>query len=164
MSQASPAGPVAWRDQLADGDEELVRRLCQAAGNFWPEEVLVAVELVQERRAKGLDSGYHFIFSQPQGHGYSCFGPIACTDACWDLYWIVVDPTHQGQGLGAAILAETQRRASLLGGRRLYVETSSREQYRATRAFYQNRGYRQEAVLTDFYAPGDHKVIFSHDL
>ncbi|ADK83586.1 GCN5-related N-acetyltransferase [Desulfarculus baarsii DSM 2075] len=155
-----------WREELARGDEELVRGLCLAAGNFSAEEVLVAVELVQERRAKGLASGYHFVFAaeNDQCPGYACFGPIACTDACWDLYWIVVDPARQGRGLGRALMAQVERRVAELGGRRVYVETSSRQPYAATRRFYAGLGYRLAARMDDFYAPGDAKMVYCRDI
>ena len=42
----------------------------------------------------------------------------------------------------------------------MYIETSNRPQYASTRAFYERCGYVCEAVLRDFYAPGDDKVIF----
>ena len=50
------------------------------------------------------------------------------------------------------------------GGRRLYAETSGRAQYRPTRRFYRRAGFRREARLRDFYAPGDDKLIFVKEL
>ena len=47
-----------------------------------------------------------------------------------------------------------------LGGRRVYVDTSSRDQYEPTRAFYRACGYAEVARLDHFYADGDGKVIF----
>ena len=41
------------------------------------------------------------------------------------------------------------------------VETSSRGDYAGTRHFYEVRGYRAEASLQDFYAPDDHRVIYT---
>jgi len=38
-----------------------------------------------------------------------------------------------------------------LGGKRIYVETSSRHQYQPTHGFYESCGYHKEAVLKDFY-------------
>ena len=32
--------------------------------------------------------------------GYACYGPIACTVASYDLYWIAVDPQFQRHGIG----------------------------------------------------------------
>ena len=47
-----------------------------------------------------------------------------------------------------------------MGGRRVYIETSNRAQYGSTRGFYQRGGYHPEAILKDFYAPGDDKVTY----
>ena len=46
------------------------------------------------------------------------------------------------------------------GGRRIYIETSTRPPYTPTRAFYQRCGCRLEVVLEDFYAAGDGKAIY----
>jgi hypothetical protein len=43
----------------------------------------------------------------------------------------------------------------------LVVETSSRADYAPTRKFYEVRGYVASATVTDFYAPGDHRVIYA---
>ena len=37
-------------------------------------------------------------------------------------------------------------------------------QYESTRMFYSRRGYRQEALIPDFYAPGDAKIIYLKEL
>ncbi|MBL8851541.1 MAG: hypothetical protein JNG89_17790, partial [Planctomycetaceae bacterium] len=54
----------------------------------------------------------------------------------------------------------TERLIAKRGGRRVYAETSGREQYAPTRAFYERCGYQREATLKDFYAPGDDKVVY----
>ena len=40
------------------------------------------------------------------------------------------------------------------------VETSSRPDYFPTVSFYRHRGYRLEATVKNYYAPGDDKLIF----
>lgn len=42
----------------------------------------------------------------------------------------------------------------------LIVETSSTDQYAATRASYTARGFDEEAHIRDYYGPGDCKVVF----
>ena len=154
------------RHELRAGDEEAVRALVASTGFFSPAEIDIAVELVQERRAKGDASGYHFVFLDGPAAdgapvlGYTCYGAIGGTVASYDLYWIAVTDAQRGRGLGRVLLAETERRIAAAGGRRIYVDTSSRNTYVPTRAFYVSSGYAQEALLTDFYAPGDGKVIF----
>lgn len=160
---------ILFRSQVATSDSEEVARLVKATGFFSAAEVQVAVELVQERRLKGEASGYHFLMAQqgPRGHGgepplagYACFGPIPCTLSSFDLYWIVVHPDAQGQGLGKLLLTMCEQEINKLGGTRVYVETSSRPQYHPTRCFYERCGYALEATLADFYAPGDHKLVY----
>jgi ribosomal protein S18 acetylase RimI-like enzyme len=72
---------------------------------------------------------------------------------------MAVEPALQGSGLGSALIAEMERR--LQGKARLIVvETAGRSDYRATRRFYEARGYRAVARIPDFYAPGDDQVVF----
>ena len=63
-------------------------------------------------------------------------------------------------GLGKQVMEKTEERIRSLRGRAVYIETSSRDLYEPTRAFYRRCDYRVEAVLKDFYSPGDDKMIF----
>jgi len=154
------------RHQVEPGDPEAVRDITRATGFFRADEVDVAVELVEERITRGEASGYFFIFAEASGRiaGYACYGHIACTLSSYDLYWIAVHPDFQAQGLGKLLLREAERTIAAAGGKRVYIETSSRGEYVATRGFYEGRGYTTEAILKDFYAPGDGKIIFSKSL
>jgi GNAT superfamily N-acetyltransferase len=153
---------VGWRFQVQPEDPERVGRLVDLTGFFHPEEVQVGVELVQERLAKGEASGYHFVMAGQYGRlmGYTCYGPIACTRDSFDFYWIAVHPESQRKGLGRRLIRESEARIRKAGGGRIYVDTSQRDQYASTRVFYGGCGYRLEAVLKDFYAPEDGKVIY----
>jgi D-alanine-D-alanine ligase len=150
------------RKEVRHSDRQTVRSILESSGFFYPAEVQVAVELVEERLARGEASGYYFLFADlPQGAaGYACFGPIACTQASYDLYWIGVHQDHRHRGLGRRLLEASEETIRKMGGLRVYAETSSRQQYEPTRQFYARCGYRIEAVLQDFYGPGDGKIIF----
>ena len=154
--------PIQLRSEVRPSDESAVRTIIQSTGFFHPYETDVAVELVQERLARGPASGYEFVFADAAGTpaGYACFGLIGCTQSSYDLYWIAVAADRQGLGLGRVLLEESERRIAAAGGRRVYIETSNRPLYVPTRGFYLRCGYEQEAVLKDFYAPGDDKVIY----
>jgi len=156
--------PLGWsfRQEVTPADREVVRAIVASTGFFHPYEVEVAVELIEERLAKGAASGYHFLFAEREGvvHGYACYGPIACTQASYDLYWLVVEGSHRGQGLGRLLLAESEERIRQAGGLRVYAETSNRPHYAPTRRFYERSGYHLEAVVKDFFAPGDDKAIY----
>ena len=155
-----------WRNDVRAGDPNAVGQLVAATGFFSDAEKDVAVELVDEALARGAASGYFFVFADSPVNagkldGYSCYGPIPATASSFDLYWIAVAPSVQRNGLGRELLEETERRAAEAGATQMFVDTSGREQYAPTRAFYERMGYDKAAELTDFYAPGDAKIIYA---
>jgi ribosomal protein S18 acetylase RimI-like enzyme len=153
---------VTLRDDVVPKDRELVRAIVERTGFFRTDEVEVAVELIEERLARGAASGYSFLFAEIENGpvAYACYGAVACTIGSFDLYWIAVDPRFQRHGVGRRLMSAVEGRIAAAGGRRIYIDTSGREQYAATRAFYERNGYRCEARLVDFYAPGDDRVIY----
>jgi len=155
-------GEPAYREQARPEDVDAVRRIVSSTGFFSPDEIEIAVELIVERLEKGEASGYHFLFAERSGRtvGYTCFGPIPATRFSWDLYWIAVEGAQRGGGIGRLLIDRTERIIARMGGRRVYAETSGRAQYEPTRAFYRACGYAEEAVLAEFYAPGDAKHLF----
>jgi ribosomal protein S18 acetylase RimI-like enzyme len=92
--------------------------------------------------------------------GYTCYGFIPATCGSYDLYWIAVDEQFRSQGLGKELMLKTEDVIRGIGGRLIYVETSSRDQYKPTHGFYESCGYQKEAFLKDFYAEGDSKIIY----
>ena len=44
--------------------------------------------------------------------------------------------------------------------RLLLVETSGTDGFEASRRFYERCGYEVDAVIRDYWAPGDDKVVF----
>ncbi len=153
---------VNFREKVRAGDREWVREVVESSGFFTDRETEVAVELVDEALQRGEKSGYYFLFAEETEGilGYTCFGPIACTRSSFDLYWIAVRPEVRGRGLGRELLKRTEALIEAKGGTRVYVETSSQPLYEPTRAFYEHNGYGKEALIRDFYAPGDHKILY----
>ncbi|MBU0702886.1 MAG: GNAT family N-acetyltransferase [Chloroflexi bacterium] len=92
--------------------------------------------------------------------GYVCFGPHPLTQGTYDLYWIAVDPSAQGHGVGHALLAQVEAEVRARGGRLLVIETSDTPAYASARRLYEASGYCCEAVVPHFYAPGDGLLIF----
>jgi D-alanine-D-alanine ligase len=153
---------LSFRFELLPSDRAAVERMVRATSFFSEEEVHIALELVDERTARGDASGYFFVFAESGAAvvGYACYGPIPATSGSHDLYWVVVDPAEQQRGIGAALVAQVETAARQAGGERLWVDTSARPQYAPTRRFYERTGFTLATVLEDFYAPGDGKAIF----
>lgn len=158
--------PVVYRNRPRASDVPALRRLVAATGVFYREERAVALELLEARLAQGRKSGYEFLFAEQAGEllGYCAWGKVPLTRESYDLYWIAVSPASQGLGIGQALMERTEHAVARAGGGHLYIETSSRPAYARTRRFYRRAGYRQAARLEDFYAPGDHKVVFCKGL
>jgi len=151
-----------FRDKVRPDDVELVGEIVRSTGFFTPDEVAIAMELVEEHLSRGpVRSGYYFTFCEVEGQvvGYACFGPIAGTKESFDLFWIAVSNFWRGKGLGRAIIHQSENIIQSMGGHRIYVETSSRDQYLPTLRFYMNNGYLIQTTLDSFYSPGDGKII-----
>ena len=151
------------RREVKPSDPEAVREILVSSGFFRDDEIPVAVELVQECLEKGPACGYEFFFADVKGKlvAYACYGLIPCTIANYDLYWIAAHQDFRGKGVGTILLKAVESAVMELGGRGLYIETSSLPTYQPTRDFYLRNGYPEVARLQDFYQVGDDKVVYA---
>ncbi|HKN57829.1 MAG TPA: N-acetyltransferase [Gemmatimonadaceae bacterium] len=157
---------------LVAADRSGVFRILEGAGNFTPEEVATALELIDEWLELGEHSGYltYVMESQLAGEGssevlgYVCFGPTPLTDSTYDLYWIAVDKSKLRGGVGKRLLRFAEEEIVRRGGQMLLVETSSQETYGGTIQFYEKTGYDLVGKIKEYYKPGDDKLIFAKRL
>jgi len=166
--QASPraaqkkAPALAFRYEVTPADVEAIREVTASTGYFHDYEIPVAVELVEERLAKGAASGYEFVIAECEGRviGYTSFGPVPCTQSSFDWYWLAVRPELQGFGFGKQLLQQVLSRAKAMGGTQLFCETSGRPQYATTRAFYEHMGFTLCELLENYYESGDGRATY----
>jgi ribosomal protein S18 acetylase RimI-like enzyme len=153
---------ITFRTQVQHSDMQSVKDIVESTNFFYDHEIEVAVELVIEALESKGKSDYHFIFAEIDGKtvGYTCFGPIACTKASYDIYWIAVHNDYRNQKIGKIILEKTENAIKEIGGKGIYLETSSLEKYHPTREFYIRCNYTLEAQIKDFYDTGDDKAIY----
>jgi GNAT superfamily N-acetyltransferase len=152
---------ISFRKVVKPGDVDTVREIVSSTSFFRDDEIDVATELVEEHLKTGVASGYHFIFAELDGIdvAYCCFGPVPCSLVSYDIYWIATRAGIQGRGIGTSLLHEAEEAIRSLGGKSIFLETSSKDLYEPTRRFYIRNGYCVEAVLDQFYDAGDDKVI-----
>ncbi len=158
VSAAAELRPVTAADRPA------LEALLRANTIFAGHEITVALEVFDATLVPG-QVDYESLAADLDGRlaGWICWGPTPCTEGTFDMYWIAVDPSAHGAGIGSLMASAMERR--LLGRARLVVvETGGRPAYDATRAFYLARGYREAARIPDFYALGDDQVIFTKRL
>lgn len=147
------------------GDLERVKEIAVAAEMFSTAEVAFFDEMLHGALDGSMDGHQWLAVESESGEVIAAaqFAPEPFSDRMWNLYFIAVDPTVQGTGVGSALMTYVENELRCRGesiARTLIVETSSTNQYARTRGFYAMLGYDHEATIRDFYAPGDHKVVF----
>lgn len=109
------------------------------------------------------EEGNHFCATDERDGrivGYVYYAETDYADRTWYVWWIAVDKTGQGKGVGRELLLFAEDDARRRGARLMFIETSGVPAYDPTRRFYLKNGYDQEAVLRDYYRDGDDKVVF----
>ena len=88
------------------------------------------------------------------------YAPERMTEGTYNLYLIAVHSDRQGKRIGAALLIHIENTLREEGARILIIETSGLPEFESSRKFYDRCGYTREAVIREFYAEGDDKVVF----
>ena len=146
------------------GDVPRLTDIVRATNVFRPEEVAVAVELMDISADGSNDEDYVLFTYVDDGgtvQGYYCVGPTPMTTSTFDLYWIAVEPGVQGKGIGHELLTHCERYVKDHGGTLIMVETSSQPKYDGTNKFYRNHRYEQSARVKDYYGPADDLIVYS---
>jgi len=150
---------------LMSGDEAALRRVLRNVAIFEPYEIEVAEDLI----AEALTGSGEYLIHVASGEGtpdarvvgYVCHGHNPVTDAVYDLYWIAVDPSVHGRGIGRQLMAYTEDRVRGLHGRGIVIETSDRPAYEPAKRLYEKCGYEKVAEIPDFYKPGDGQLVYA---
>ncbi len=147
--------------ELVPDDRKDLLQILKNTGVFKDYEINVADEVIQDSLKPAAD---YFSFCAVNGEnravGFVCCGPTPCTSGTYDLYWIAVDLVYQGKGIGKQLLQQAESFVLEKGARLMLIETSSTAEYDNTRYFYLKSGYRQIAVVPEYYRPGDDKIIY----
>ena len=162
--------PSANIRPMVAADRSGVFRILETAGNFTPDEIATALELIDEWLELGEHSGYLTYVLESRGEesaevlGYVSFGPTPLTESTYDLYWIAVDKSKHRGGVGKRLMKFTEEETLRRGGKMLLIETSSQETYDGTILFYERTGYELVGRIPEYYKPGDDKLIFAKRL
>lgn len=148
---------------LAQSDRARLHAMLLETGVFTPEEIEVAMELIDIVLKDPHQEDYKIdcvASDEDQAIGYICYGPVPMTQGTFDLYWIVVDPRSQGQGVGSKLLRFLEGVVRERKGRMILIDTSSIPQYEKTQKFYFRQGFQEVARVPDYYHPGNDRITF----
>lgn len=168
-TEALENGLGLWYHELVEirplkaEDRERLQEILVATRVFTPEEVAVAMELIDIVLHDRHQQDYKIqclVDDQDRPLGYACYGRAPMTQGTYDLYWIAVDPSWQKKGLGSTLLGFVEETIRRLGGRLILVETSSIPSYRETQRFYERRGFVEVSRLRDYYSVGNDRITY----
>ncbi|MEW6377738.1 MAG: GNAT family N-acetyltransferase [Thermodesulfobacteriota bacterium] len=148
---------------LAQKDRNKLHSMLLKTRFFSSEEIDVAMELIDIVLKDQSQEDYRIhCMVDDQNHpvGYICYGPTPMTQGTFDLYWIVVDPDFQGQGIGSKLLFFLEEMVKEVKGRMILADTSSIAQYERTQKFYIQNGFQEVARVPDYYHPGNDRITF----
>jgi ribosomal protein S18 acetylase RimI-like enzyme len=151
-------------------DRQTCVSCAQSTEVFRPAEIAILEEVLQKSytpedvESTGLPQDGYLIYEEKHGEdlvGFIIFGKTPLTHANWDIYWVAVNKEMQGQGIGKRLLNRVETYILDKDGfAGIRLETSSRQEYNATRSFYLRAGFKEVGRIDDFYALGDDLVTF----
>ena len=146
-------------------DVAQIRELALDNAMFAPEDLGAFDDTLTGYLDGSLDAHQWIVAEDSAGDisGAACYAPEPFADRVWNLYFLAVHPHWHGTGVGHALVAHIEhslRDAGETVARVLIVETSSTNPYQPARRFYEHERFTQEALIREFYGPGDNKIIF----
>ncbi len=157
---------LTYRSETKQSDLEGIEDVLASSGFFHPYEIKVAKELLEYRLEDGEKSGIDFLIAEDNGKviGYISSSFNDCTISTHHLYWFAVHGDYRGKGVGSVLLARLEESIVAKGGKKIVLETSGREIYNPTRAFYLKKGYKETGMIPDYYAVGDPNITYVKDV
>lgn len=149
------------------GDANTIKQLALLNHMFEPEEMGDFDEMLAGFFDGSLEEHRWIVaMSNDPSRGVAAaayYAPEPFSDRMWNLYFIATDPAQHGSGAGTTVVEWIEAELKKAGpetAMTLIVDTSSLGDYDQARAFYERRGFVEEARVRDFYGPGDDKVTF----
>ena len=152
--------------KMVKKDTKKITQILNKVKVFRKDEIRIAKEIIKTSLQQYTKRDYLLYVADynTETVGYLCFGKTPLTEGTYDIYWLVVDPPFQNQGIGARLLEFAENYIRNHRGRKIIIETSSKKEYEPTRSFYRDLGYREVARIHNFYLPNDDKYIYEKDL
>ena len=149
---------------IQSSDKTSVHQILINTKVFTQEEIDVALELMDDYLKNPSSCYKTFVITEkgsPAIAGYVCFGKSPMSYATYDLYWIAINPQVQKKGIGKSLMKFVENEIVKEHGNQILLETASKSSYDPTRKFYEALGYQKIAIIDDYYAPGDSKIIYA---
>jgi len=169
MDRARPDRTRVHVRQATLGDVAQIKDLAVDNAMFGAEDLAGFDEMLTSYFDGSLPGHQWIVAENSSGAvtGAAYYAPEPFADRVWNLYFLAVRPDSHRTGIGHTLITHVEHALRTAGdalARVLIVETSSTDPYQPARRLYAREGFTQEAVIREFYGPGDHKVTFWRQL
>ncbi len=144
-------------------DRDSILSLVEASGQF-DSDGLAHVLSTLDAHLAGQGDGIWFTADDGEPIGVAYCAPEAVTSGTWNLLMLWTRQDRHGQGHGTALVRQVEDAVRGRKARLLIVETSGLPAFATARSFYAKCGFTLEATIKNFFADGDHKVVFTKSL
>jgi putative acetyltransferase len=112
---------IDFRPELAAGFKALNEAWITRYFALEPKDL----EVLDDPKGKIVDPGGHVLLAMEDGQAVGCCAMMRLADGGFEVAKMAVADSHQGRGLGRALMAACVERARAAGAPRLYLETNS---------------------------------------
>lgn len=143
-------------------DKAALISLCQISGLFQPDELEELGNMLSAYFKDSLDGEHKWLTDEENGElrGVAYYAAETFAYGVSNLLLIAVHPDYQRKGRGTKLLRHVEAELRKKGDRILIIETSGLDSFAATRAFYRQNEYEEEARIREYYNPGEDKIVF----
>ena len=151
---------------MSSFDKEVFLQIANNTGVFNPPEIEIFKELLDEYEEYPEED--YFLYQEKRDVsvvGFVFFTRTLITEFSWDIYWLMVDKTCQGQGIGKRLLTAVEEHVLALQQKAIIrVETSTKKEYAHARNLYERIGYKESGRIPNFYAIGDDLITLYKEI
>lgn len=107
--------------------------------------------------------GAQFYVGEVNGIVAGILGYIPDPEGAEGIFWAewgYVHSAYRNQGIATALWDTIENELRLNGCRKLYIDIGNELEHYAAIKLYKERGYVKEGELLDFWAKGDHMVLY----
>ena len=131
---------------------------------FTPDDLLLMLGALKEKRAKSWDYEFKIVESEGLVIGFACYTKVASSKKSYQLYWLAVHPSAQGMGIGKKLLEEVESDIRKKGGKLIILETSTNPAYSAAGHLYEKAGYKVAAKVDGLYTEEEDYLMYKKEL
>ncbi len=151
--------------RLRSVDFPHLRKIMKVGGVFTESDVKELYNMIREyfKEPEGDELITYVYKVKDEVAGFVTFGRDL-GDKTYEIHVVSVDPRYQGMGIGKKLVEFAEGEIKRLGGRMIFISTSSKRDYIPARKLYKGKGYMQSARIKDCFSDGEDKIIYSKRL